>query len=578
MWKLRKYLVPYWKASVLAPLFMMLEVAMDLMQPMLMASIVNHGVMESDIVHIQQTGLLMLVVAVIGMFAGFACTIFSSRAAMQFSADLRMDLFAKVQSFSFRQLDLFKSGSLITRLTNDVAQLQQLVQMSLRAFVRGPLIIVGSIIMTFIINPSLAIIVVVTISTLIILIYLLIRFASPLFSKLQKKLDNVNTTVQENVSNIRAVKSFVRSDYENKRFARVNQDFTQTAIKAFRIMALNMPIVSLILYSSVVLILWFGAHQAWQGNMPVGDLIAFINYVIQVLFSLLMIGNLMMMVTRGRASAERVNDVFSVSVDTEDVESHNNEVLQGKVNFENVSFSYGDGQKEKTIENINLSICPGKRIAIVGSTGAGKSTLVQLLLRLYEPTSGTIYIDGKDIRDIPLSELRKRIAIVSQNPFLFSGTIKENICFGLPNASEEEIIKAAKMAQAHEFIDKLPGRYDARIGQKGVNLSGGQKQRISIARALLLQPKILILDDSTSAVDTATEMQIQQEIRQQLDGCTCIMIAQRISSVINADTIVVMEHGRILSQGSHEQLLHDCRIYQEIYQSQFRNGGLLNGY
>ncbi len=576
MIRLTKFLRPYWKIVLLAPACMIIEVAMDLLQPMLMASIINDGVIAGDVAHIRATGALMVILALVGMAGGFACTVFSSKAAMHFSADLRAALFDKIQTFSFAKLDQLKTGSLITRLTNDVVQLQQLVHMLLRAFVRAPLIAIGSLVMAFILSPPLAVIITAIVIGLIIISMLFIRYTTPLFAKVQQRLDNVNMVVQENVSSIRVVKAFVRSDYENQRFAKVNRNFSKSAITAFRVMALNMPITMLILNSCVVLILWLGADQIRYQGLPVGDLVALINYVIQILFSLLMVGTLMMTLSRSKSSAERINEILH-GADIQERQSEQMRLeIQGQVAFRNVTFAYPHGNVN-VLTDISFSISAGHTIGIIGATGSGKSTIAQLLTKAYRPSVGSIYIDGYNIGSISTAELRKQVGIVPQQPTLFSGTIADNIRFGDPEASNEQVQMAAKIAQIDQFIGSLPDRYDTKIGQRGVNLSGGQKQRIAIARAVLIKPAILILDDCTSAVDATTESNIQQAIKDYLRGITCFFIAQRISSIIDVDTIIVLDNGKIAAQGTHSELLRGCSIYQEIYQSQLGKGEMIDG-
>jgi len=572
MWKLKSYLRPYWKATVLAPLFMIIEVAMDILQPTLMASMINNGVMNGDSQHILHMGLLMLLVALIGLFGGIGCTVFSSTASLNFATDVRKDLFQTVQSLSFRQLDAQKEGSLITRLTNDVTQVQNLVQIYLRSLVRAPLLAIGSMAMAMAINLQLTFILIGMVPLIVGVIILLMRITAPLFSTVQTKLDRVNGVLQENLKGIRVVKAFDRSDFERARMEQANREYTAVAVKATRVMSLNMPIIMLILNGSIVAILWFGAKQIWSGLMELGDLVALIQYVIQLLFAILMVSRVMMNVSKARVSAGRINDLISQEAELQDAKDAVTDVItSGQVVFEKVSFSY-DGQQENILNRIDLVAQPGKTIAILGATGSGKSTLVSLIPRMYEVTSGRILIDGVDIRNISLEHLRSKIGIVQQQTLLFSGTIRDNICFGKPMATQEEIEAAAIAAQAHDFILNLPEGYDTMIGQRGVKLSGGQKQRISIARALLIKPAILILDDSTSAVDTATETRLQAALKDVMEKCTTFHIAQRISSVIDADLIIVLEAGEIIASGTHEELLENSPIYQEICFSQHQKG------
>ncbi|OXM83581.1 ABC transporter ATP-binding protein [Paenibacillus rigui] len=577
MWKLRGYLKPYWKASLLAPLFMLLEVYMDLLQPKLMASIINEGVLRGDLPHIQQTGLAMIGIALIGLLGGIGCTIYSSIASQCFGADLRKDLFQKVQSFSFRNLDRIPAGSLITRLTNDIVQLQNMVQMTLRILIRSPFLALGSLIMAVTISPRLALVLAIVLPILFLVLYVLIRFAFPLFSMVQNKLDQVNTVLQENLTGIRVVKAFVRSRFENKRFQAANQDYMDIALRASRVVSINMPVMMLILNLSIVAVLWFGGHHVWEGSMPVGDLVAFINYVTQVLMSFSMVGMILMNVSRAKVSADRVNEVLRTESEiTDRPQASDAAIRQGRVTFDRVSFAYPN-QQELALRDISFTAEPGRTVAILGATGSGKSSLVHLIPRLYDTTGGQVLIDGTDVRDIQLQHLRTHVGMVLQESFLFTGTIRDNIRFGRPDATDAEVKAAAQAAQAHEFIARMPGGYDTLLGQRGVNLSGGQKQRISIARALLVRPAILILDDSTSAVDLGTESRIQRALRELMRTSTCFLIAQRISSVLDADKILVLDEGRIVAEGTHAELYRSSAVYQDIYRSQLGKEELAHG-
>lgn len=575
MRKLVKYLKPHWYFVLLAPLFMVIEVGMDLMQPRLMASIIDDGVMVKDLAYIQSTGLKMLLVALIGLLGGLGCTVFASYASVNFAADLREDLYERVQSFAFKQLDRFSGGQLVTRLTNDVTQLQNFVEMVLKIFVRAPLTTIGSVIMAVMISPVLTLILLFSIPLLIIVLFFLFRFAFPLFSKVQDMLDKVNNVLQENLRGMRLVKAFVRGKFEQSKFDKRNTDYTDFAVKAFRIMAFNMPMMMLIMNMTIVAILWFGSGQAWAGNIEIGELVAFINYVTQILFSLLMAGMLMMAVSRAKASADRVNEVLAVEPEKQTPGAKPLTNVKGHIQFNHVSFAY-ERDQELILDEINLEAKPGETLAILGASGTGKSTLVQLIPGLYEPLQGTVTLDGKNVLELPFEELRKQIGFVLQETVLFSGTIHENISYGRPDATRKEVIAAAKAAQAHDFISKMPKGYETMIGQRGVNLSGGQKQRIAIARALVLNPKVLILDDSTSAVDVKTESAIQKALKENWQHCTNILIAQRISSVVNADHIIVLENGKIAAKGTHDTLIEESEIYQEIYQSQQRKEEILH--
>lgn len=543
---------------------------MDLLQPILMASIIDQGVMQNDTAHILHTGLIMLGAAAVGLLGGLGCTIYSSIASQRFGADLRRDLFLKVQTHSFRNLDDISTGSLITRLTSDIVQIQTMVQMLLRIFVRSPLLAIGSMIMAVIISPKLAIILAIAVPLLFVVMFFLIRATLPLFATAQKKLDKVNTVLKENFAGIRVSKAFVRAGYEKDRFHQANTDFTQVSVKTQRIVALNMPILTMILNVSIVVVLWLGGKNAIDGSFEVGSLVAFINYVTQVLFSVSSVAMMLVRISTAKVSADRIQEVMHTESEIANA-AHPaiNAYKQGEIEFDQVTFSYKPGIQKPVLHHVSFKVRPGQTVAIMGATGSGKTSLVSLLPRLYDVTSGRIFIDGTDVRQFDLSALRERIGIVLQESILFTGTIRDNIRYGKADASDEEVIAAAKAAQAHEFISSMPEGYDTMLGQRGVNLSGGQKQRISIARALLLRPAILILDDSTSAIDMGTESRLQKELARLMNGRTCLMIAQRISSVIDADRILVLDDGKLVAEGTHSELLASCELYQDIYQSQF---------
>ena len=573
MFKLFSYLKSYPKMVVLAPLLMLLEVAMDLLQPRLIAMVVDQGIATGDLSLIMRIGLTMIGVAIIGMMAGVGCTIASSIASEGFAADLRTDLYRKVQSFSFANLDRFKTASLITRLTNDVLQVKNIVYMALRIVIRAPFMCIGGIMMAVLINARLTLSLAVAIPLLVLALSIAIARGFPLFAIVQQKLDRVNEVIRENLSGVRVVKAFVRADFEKARFAQANQELIEITVKASRMVALVLPIILLILNLSIVAVLWFGGIQINQGSMQVGQLIAFINYLTQILTSLLMVAFILMAVSRAKASADRINEVLESEVDIKDrTGADSSSITEGKLRFENVSFRYQGAKGEPVLKNISFEAKPGETVAIIGATGAGKSTLINLIPRLYEPTTGRILIDGKDIKDLKLNTLRKSISVVLQESLLFSGSIDDNLKLGHQDASPEEVSQAARVAQADSFITSFPEGYQTQLGQKGVNLSGGQKQRLAIARALLKKSKILILDDSTSAVDVGTEARIQRGLRELMKQCTTIVIAQRISTVHQADKILVLDDGKIVAQGSSNELLKSCKIYQDIYTSQLGKG------
>ncbi|MBN2980808.1 ABC transporter ATP-binding protein [Cohnella algarum] len=585
------YLKPYRAAVVLAPLLMILEVCMDLMQPRLMAGIVNDGILKGNLEHVWQTGGWMLAAAAAGLIGGAGCTYYSVRASMGFATDLRDALFQKSQTFTFRNLDRFTSGSLITRLTGDVVQVQNLVQIILRMLIRSLFLFLGSIVMALAISPSLSLLLAAAVPVLFAFLYVLLRLSVPLYRDVQKKLDRVNTVLQENLAGIRVVKAFVRERFENSRFRKANEEHYGMSVRAGRLLAVNMPFMTLALNLCIVAALWLGGAQTWEGGLEVGSLAAFLTYTTQALMSMLSLGNTLVNISRAKASAERIDEVLRTVPDMAEPEADRSRsaeseekagaaaspvsngprpirVAPGRIEFDNVVFRYQASEGEPELQGICLTIEPGQTVGILGSTGSGKSTLVSLLPRLYDPTEGRVLIGGVDVRDIPSDRLRQEVGIVLQQAILFSGTIRDNIRFGRPDAAQEEVEAAARAAEAHDFICSFPEGYDTVIGQKGVNLSGGQKQRISIARALLAEPGILILDDSTSAVDLATEARIRRALSERLRGCTRLIIAQRVTSVMEADKIVVLEDGKIAAEGTHEQLLAGSAIYRDIYESQ----------
>ncbi|MGO4730991.1 ABC transporter ATP-binding protein [Paenibacillus sp. 2KB_22] len=588
MWTLKRFLTPYKSAAIIAPLLMVLEVTMDLLQPKLMSSIVDDGVLAGNLSHILTTGLIMLLVALIGWVGGAGCTLYSSKAAVGYGTDLRQELFDHIQTFSFRNLDTFQEGSLITRLTSDITQMQTFVQMLLRMFIRSPMLIIGSIIMAFTISVKLALILILTVPVLFIILFILIKASYPLFASVQSKLDQVNAVLQENLAGIRVVKAFARARLEKKRFKQSNEDYTTTAVKAWRIVTLNAPVLSLMLNATIVAVLWFGGFQVVGGDIAAGDLIAFINYVTVVLSSLTSIGMMMMSFSRAKVSAARINEVLHTQPDIQSGSDNFRNIQSppstrdhqrsyqpspvvsrtaGQVEFRDVSFRY-DG--DHALSGINLIARPGEKVALIGSTGSGKTSLVQLIPRLYDASQGEVLVNGVNVRNWDLQELRSRVSIVLQESILFSGSIRDNICFGRPGATDAELRAAAQAAAADDFIMKLKDGYDTELGQRGVNLSGGQKQRISIARALLMRPEVLILDDSTSAVDLRTEASIQKALQSLMKDSTTFLIAQRISSVKDADCIYVIDEGQIVARGTHDDLMAHSSHYQAIYYSQQR--------
>lgn len=571
MRSLLSYLKPYRAATLAAPLLMILEVMMDLLQPRLMATIVNDGVMKGDLSRVGLTGALMIGAAVLGLLGGMGCTYYAIRASMGFATDLRDALFRKVQTFAFRDLDRFPGGSLVTRLTGDVVQVQTLIHTALRMLIRSSFLFAGSIVMALLISPRLSLLFAVAIPVLFALTYALLRKSVPLYRELQAKLDRVNSVLQENLGGVRVVKAFVRAAFERGRFGRANEDNYRVGLKAARLLAINSPITTIILNASIVCILWYGGGQTWKGELAIGSLAAFLTYAAQALNSMVSLANTLVNISRAKASADRINEVLRTTPDLREpaeAEGAGRQIRSGRLEFDRVSFGYGAGGEEPVLQDVSFVAEPGRTIGILGATGAGKSTLVNLIPRLYDPDAGRILLDGTDIRDIPSERLRGHVGIVLQQAVLFSGTIRDNIRYGKPEATQEEVESAARAAEAHEFILSFPEGYDTAIGQRGVTLSGGQKQRLSIARALLARPDILILDDSTSAVDLRTEARIRAALKERLAGCTCLIIAQRISSVADADRILVLEDGRIVADGTHAELMAGSAVYRDIYASQ----------
>jgi len=576
--KLARFLRPYWKWAVLAPLLMVLEVVMDLMQPTLIQRIVDVGIAQLDTLVVLNTGLLMIGLALLGAVGGGGCTVFATLASQGFGADLRSDLFRKVQSLSFGNLDDLGTGKLVTRLTNDVTQVRQVVSMALRIMVRGPLMLIGSFAMAIITSPRLALLLVVLSPLVMALLVWVIRKAYPIYAEMQGKLDRLNTVMQENLAGVRVVKAFVRAEHEKQRFRTTNDELTERSIGAARTVAVTRPLMMLALNLGVAGAIWFGGVQVTSGSMKLGQIIAFVNYLMRTLFSLMMVSMMVMRVSRAAASADRVLEVLESEPEVKDKPDAIDEFApQGRVAFEGVTFNYNGNSGDPVLRDVSFVAEPGQTVAILGATGSGKSSLVHLIPRFYDVAQGRVTIDGVDVRDVDKEALRRNIGIALQESVLFSGTICDNIRYGRPEATEEEIIAAAQAAQAHEFISEFPEGYDTVLGQRGVNLSGGQKQRVAIARALIIEPTVLILDDSTSSVDVDTESKIQDALDGLMEDRTSFVIAQRISTVLNADKILVLDDGVIAAEGTHEELMTSSPIYREIYESQLGNGATANG-
>jgi ATP-binding cassette subfamily B multidrug efflux pump len=572
--KILHYLKPYRMAAILAPLFMILGVFADLTQPKLMQNVVDIGIASRNLGYVIHSGALMIGLAGISLVCGLGSIYFSTVAALNLSADLRDDLFAEVQSLSFKNLDQLNTGHLVTVLTNDVSQIQQIVMLSLRILARVPVQIIGSVVLAVLISPRLSLIFFVLVPSLLAALLYLTNKAYPMFKQVQGRLDNLNTIVQENLAGIRLVKAFVRSDYEIEKFHQGNDDLINTTVKASKTIALLSPFMMITTNIGLVAVVWFGGQQVISGTLEVGKVMAFINYLLMLLFSLMLVAFILMFISRAQASANRIVNVLETRPDIVDREQTVQHEIGGAVTFDHVTFGYNGRAGVPVLQDISFSARPGESVAILGATGSGKSSLVQLIPRLYDVLDGQVLVDGIDVRDYRSEDLRRSIGICLQQAILFSGTIKDNIRFGRPAASDDEVIAAARVAQAHEFISGLPDGYDTRLGQRGVNLSGGQKQRLAIARAILIRPRILILDDSTSAVDLTTESRIQQALGAVLTGTTRFVIAQRISSVQGADKIIVLNNGLIDATGTHEELISSSEIYQDIYRSQLGEGGL----
>ncbi len=565
-----KYVKPYLFSFIVGPLLMIVEVLGEVLMPYFMSRIINEGVSNRNVSYIVGIGLTMVLTALIMMAGGIGGAYFGAKGAISFAADVRRDVFLKIQKFSFANIDKFSTGSLVTRLTNDITQMQNLVNMALRMMLRAPGMLIGAIIMAFGMNPSLAMVILVVGPLLALAIFSIVRVAFPRFDGMQKKLDHVNSGIQEALTNVRVIKSFVRGSYEEEKFSKANDDLKEASLSAFRVMILMMPVMTLAMNLTVLAVVWFGGNQVIAGEMPVGDLTAFITYITQILMSLMMLSMVLLQSSRAIASAKRVQEVLDEKIDlTDDQARHKElEVKNGKIEFRNVSFRYYKENQEKVLEHISFVANPGEIVGIIGSTGCGKTSLVQMIPRLYDADEGEVLVDDVNVKEYSLYNLRNGVGMVLQKNVLFSGTIEENLLWGDEKASEDVISAAARAAQAEDFINSFIDGYDTELGQGGVNVSGGQKQRLCIARALLKKPKILILDDSTSAVDTATESKIRESFSTSLKNTTKVIIAQRITSVMEADRILVMDEGKIVGEGRHMELLKSCEAYQEIYYSQ----------
>lgn len=572
--KVLGYLKKYWYFAILSPLFMILEVSMDLVQPSLMSQIVDDGITQGNISLIVELGIQMLIFTVVGCCGGVLSGVFGNLAAQNFSNDLRKDAFSKVMKMSFQQTDKFTIGSLVTRLTNDITACQDFVGMALRMMVRTLMQFVGGIVMVLSINATFGYILLFTLPIQIVVIILVLRKGAPLFSVVQGKLDRVNSVVQENVSGARVVKAYTREDYEYARFCRANDDLVSTNLRVQKLMALLVPILSILMNASVIAVIYIGGEPVRNAaaDAQVGSIMAAITYITQILMSMMMIGMMFQQVTRAAASAARIREVLEADSVIADGDFTGSAPENGTVEFRNVSFRYPGVQSGNVLNNVNFRVNKGETVAILGATGCGKTSLVSLIPRFYDATDGDVFVDGVNVRDYKLDDLRHKIGFVLQKSELFSETIEQNIRWGDPEATDEKVSRAAEIAQADEFISGFTDGYKDMITEKGSSLSGGQKQRMSIARAIVKNPEILIFDDSMSALDLATDAKLQKTLREQLKGTTVIMIAQRVASVMRADKIAVIDNGTIVAFDNHENLLKNCDVYRDIYNSQMREG------
>ena len=569
--KLFPYMGGYKRLALITPLLMILEVACELALPRFMANIVDVGIVQGDLNYILKMGAIMLVLALCSMTCGMLGAKFAAKVGQGFGANLRRGIYNKIQEFSFADIDRFSSASLITRITNDVNAIQMMVTMALRLLVRAPVMLVAALAVAISINGELALVMLVTIPLLVLAIGLLMSVCNRLFQVLQKRIDALNGTIQENLVAIRVVKAFVREGYEKTKFKHSNDELTRATINVdMRVIAM-IPIMMIAMNGATAAVLYLGGGQVIGGEMLIGDLSSFITYIFQILMSVMLLGMSFLQLSRSIACARRIDEVLETQPSIADGPLTPDQLPQakGKVEFKNVDFKYDvGGTGENVLSGIDLTIQPGEFVAVVGGTGTGKSSLVNLIPRFYDVSGGAVLLDGVDVRDYPLEALRGRIGMVLQNNVLFTGTIRENLLWGRADATEEEMIQAAKNAQAYDFVMAFPDGFDTQMAQGGTNVSGGQKQRLCIARAMLRHPAVLILDDSTSAVDTATDAKIRQSFKENLAGTTVIIIAQRISSVMSADRILVLDDGKIADMGTHDELMARCGIYQEIYQSQ----------
>ncbi|WNS76624.1 ABC transporter ATP-binding protein [Bacillus sp. DTU_2020_1000418_1_SI_GHA_SEK_038] len=569
MLKVLSYLKPYRIAVAAALALTLTELAVELVQPLFMAKIIDDGILKSDLSVVIKWGSIMLVFSLISLAAGVLNSFYAAHTSQSFGFDIRRSLFEKVQSFSFANFNLFPASSLITRMTNDITQIQNTLFMSLRIMLRAPLMIVGGLVMAFFVNVKLALILLIVVPFLFIFLKWLMSIGGALFKTVQEKLDSVNGVMRETLTGIRLIKAFIRRNHEVKRFTQANEDLKDQTIKALRIMEITMPVLLIIMNISILGVLWFGSIQVNSGGVKVGEVVAIVNYATRITGAFSIFSFIIMAFSRARASSNRIVEVLDAKVDLSDQEDADSTfyIKEGKVEFKHVTFQYPDTESP-ALRNMTFTVNPGQTVAILGATGSGKTSLFQLIPRLYDVNDGEILIDGINVREMKMENLRRKIGFVPQEALLFTGTVKENIAWGKENASMDEIIEAAKDAQIYETIKSFPSMFQAKLGQKGVNLSGGQKQRLSIARALVRKPKILLLDDSTSALDRRTEAKLLEALKNYT--CTTFIITQKISTAMEADRILLLEEGKLLAQGTHESLLKESQLYREIFRSQSR--------
>lgn len=565
-----KYIKRYWYSFLLGPFFMILEACGEFILPYINANIVDKGVAVKDVDFVVENGIYMALIAVAMMATGILGANFAVRGSARLASGVRADVFRKVQKFSFENIDDFTTGSLITRITNDITQIQNFAQTLLRGMFRSPIMLIGALVMSFSMNPKLAAIIFVVVPFLGLAIFIIIKTASPRYTRMQKAIDGLNNNVGETITNERVIKSFVREEYEINKFSKTNEELVEKCTSALKVMLFMQPVSALAVNATTLAVVWFAGKPIMIGDMSIGTLMAFITYLSQVLTALNFVANIVLQGTRAAASHRRIAEVMNAGIELNDdnAECKEKTVENGEIEFRSVSFRYFKNNKEKVLDDINIHIKSGELVGIIGSTGSGKTTLVSLIPRLYDADEGEVLIDGVNVKDYALNNLRDRIAVVLQKNTLFSGTIAENLRWGNDNATDEELVEVAKIAQADSFIQGFKDGYDSDIGRGGANLSGGQKQRICIARALLKKPKIIILDDSTSAVDTATDASIRKAFREELGDTTKLIIAQRITSVADADKIIVLDEGKVVGVGTNAELMKLCQTYQEIYYSQ----------